>query len=139
MINLFDYVTAHRSNDILEWSKGLQKPDRARLEQKLARLRQISFELAKDTKLLAGPVLDSIWKLRVHASVMLRPHLCKGPIDNHAEYTLLIGAIEVGDRLPPDTAKKALLRQQEIEFDPARRRVAHGENFETLSQSGLTG
>ena len=127
MIDLFDYVTSHHSNDILEWTLRLQKPDRARLEQKLDRLRQISFDLAKDTHLLAGPVFASIWKLRVNASVMLRPHLCKGPVDKSAEYTLLIGSIEVGDRLPEGVEKSALSRQREVEVDPGRRRVPHGK------------
>ena len=71
MLKLFDYVTTHRLNDILDWSSGLQKGDRARLEQKLDRLTQISFELAKETHLLAGPVFASIWKLRVNASVRI--------------------------------------------------------------------
>ena len=88
---------------------------------------EISFELAKETHLLAGPVFASIWKLRVNASVMLRPHLCKGPINKNAEYTLLIGAVETGDRLPHGIEKNALSRQQEIEIDPERRRVPHGK------------
>lgn len=126
MLNLFDYVTENGRNDIEEWAGKLQKPDRARLEQKLLRLRQISFDLAKETHLLAGPVYASIWKLRVNASVMLRPHLCKGPIDKHSEYTLLIGAIEVGDSLPHDVEKKALSRESEVVLDPERRRISHG-------------
>src|SRR5216683_1983369 len=100
MLSLYDFVTEQGRNDITDWIVRLQKHDRARLEQKLTRLTQISFDLAKDTHLLAGPVYESIWKLRVNASVMLRPHLCKGPIDKHREYTLLVGAIEAGDRLP---------------------------------------
>ena len=126
MLNLFDYVTDRGRNDILEWTARLQKPDRAKLEQKLARLVQISHDLAKNTHLLAGPVHESIWKLRVNASIMLRPHLCKGPVDNHAEYTLLIGAVEVGDRLPKDIGKEAMVRRGRVEANPSRCRVAHG-------------
>jgi hypothetical protein len=125
MLNLYDFVTEHGQNDIAEWITQLQKPDRARLEQKLTRLVQISFNLAQNTHLLAGPVYHSIWKLRVNASVMLRPHLCKGPIAKDAEYTLLVGAIEVGDRLPEGIQKKALQRQEEVEANPGARRTVH--------------
>jgi hypothetical protein len=127
MLSLFDFVTEKGQNDILDWTATLQKPDRARLEQKLLRLTQISHELARATHLLAGPVRESIWKLRVNASVMLRPHLCRGPVNNHAEYTLLLGAIEKGDRLPEETEERALRRRSEILSSPAKRRVQHGQ------------
>jgi hypothetical protein len=126
MLSLYDFVTEHGRNDIAEWIDQLQKPDRARLEQKLTRLVQISFELAKETHLLAGPVYRGIWKLRVNASVMLRPHLCKGPINKDHEYTLLVGAIESGDHLPDHIEKTAFRRQGEVEADPLTRRISHG-------------
>jgi hypothetical protein len=55
-------------------------------------------------KLLAGPIKKTrhIYKLVIHADVMLRPMLCKGPFDMETEFTLLLGAVEVQWVLAPD-------------------------------------
>jgi hypothetical protein len=54
-------------------------------------------------KLLAGPIKKTghIYKLIIHADVMLRPMLCKGPFDVEAEFTLLVGAKEIQGELIP--------------------------------------
>lgn len=122
---LFDYVNDRGKNEILEWSSGLQTRDRAKLEQKLRRLTQVTVDLARQTHLLAGPLVGSIYKLRVNATVMLRPHLCTGPVDKRHEYTLLVGAVESGDRLPEGIETTALDREKLVALNPTRHRVAH--------------
>ena len=62
-------------------------------------------------KLLAGPVkskrkkklVSHIYKLIIHGDRMLRPLLCKGPINMATEFTFLLGAIEAGGVLDTDT------------------------------------
>ena len=63
---------------ILRWveDEKLTVRDRASLNQKLDRLSQIPFALAIGTRLLAGPICKHIYKLVIHADVMLRPMLC---------------------------------------------------------------
>lgn len=78
-----------------------------RLNQKLDRLAQIDFELAIQTKFLAGPVYKSIYKLVIKADVQLRPMLCRGPVDVEREYTLVLGAVETGGKLPSGAKEKA--------------------------------
>jgi len=53
---------------------------------------------------------------------MLRPMLCKGPIEMESEYTMLIGAIEVNFKLDVD-AEDAEIRRAEIIENPNRRRI----------------
>lgn len=65
-------------------------------------------------------------KLRVKGNVQLRPMLCEGPVDVKSEFTLLLGAIEVGGKLQPRGAD-ALANdiKQAIKADPANRRKEH--------------
>jgi hypothetical protein len=69
-LRLWDFLSARGENVILQWVKDarLQTRDRAALNQKLARLRQMDFDLAIGTKLLAGPVQKQrhIYKLVIH-------------------------------------------------------------------------
>jgi len=124
MMTLFDFIERDR-NRILEWAASLTKPDQARLQQKLDRLAQISFDLANGSHLLAGPVAGHIYKLRVNASVMLRPLLCKGPARKEEEYTLLVGAIEKGNRLPSQALETAHTRLELVEAAPSEFRRKH--------------
>src|SRR5919109_407392 len=110
-LTLWDFLSARGENVILRWVKDarLTPRDRAALNQKLDRLRQMDFDLAIGTKLLAGPIEKQrhIYKLVIHGDVMLRPLLSRGPIDPEAEYTLLLGAIERGGKLPKDAPQQA--------------------------------
>src|SRR5437016_510013 len=87
-VRLWDFLSARGENVILRWVRDdrLTKRDRAVLNQKLDRLTQIDFGLATGTKLLAGPIYKHVYKLVIHADVMLRPLLCRGPINNESEY-----------------------------------------------------
>lgn len=81
----------------------------------------MDFELARNTKLLAGPIHAHIYKLVIHGDVMLRPMLCRGPIDNETEYTLLLGATERGAKLPPGSEEQAEQNRETIINDHDRR------------------
>jgi hypothetical protein len=124
-LTLWDFLSARGENVILRWVKDarLTTRDRAALNQKLDRLRQMDFDLAIGTKLLAGPIEKQrhIYKLVIHGDVMLRPLLCRGPIDPQTEYTLLLGAIERGGRLPRDAPQQADDNRLSVLDDPSRR------------------
>jgi hypothetical protein len=126
LYELWDFLTERHENVILKWvsNERLTVRDRAALNQKFDRLAQVDFDLAIQTKLLAGPIYKHIYKLIIHGDVMLRPMLCRGPIDNEREYTLLLGAIEKNWKLPPGSKEKAEQNRQTIIGDP-KKRCAH--------------
>jgi hypothetical protein len=76
-------------------------------------------------KLLAGPIKKTghIYKLIIHADVMLRPMLCKGPFEMDAEFTLLIGAKEIQGKLIP--GPECAVRNRAILLADRRRRIPH--------------
>lgn len=123
MYDLWDFITIRGENAILEWVKDerLTKRDRAILNQKIRRLAQIDFKLAIEGKLLAGPVYEHVYKMVIHGNVMLRPLLCRGPINNEHEYTFLLGAIEKGWKLPLGAVEKAEQHREIIAGDSSRR------------------
>lgn len=116
---LFDY-TKNNKNDIKEWTLGLQKIQRAKLNAKLDMLELHGSELFPHV--LTDTPTSGIQKLRVKGNVHLRPMLCKGPVNNEKEFTLLIGATEIGSCFVPDKAdEKANERKQIIIKNPTRR------------------
>jgi len=121
---LYDYVDAFGRNSFKEWTKTLQKDELAKLNQKLDMLRR---EPELPPQLLAGPLEGKpIYKLRINGRVALRPMLCKGPISNNSEFTLLMGAAE-RDRvlIPEDAIDQAADRRTEVIANPKRRRTPH--------------
>jgi hypothetical protein len=121
--SLWDFLLERGDNAILEWVKDerLTARSRAMLNQKFDRLCQMDFQLAVGTKLLAGPIHKHVYKLVIHSDVMLRPMLCKGPINVDAEYTLLLGAVEKGGKLPAGSKERAEGNRETILKDPTRR------------------
>ena len=122
--NLYDYVDGRGVNEFKEWTKTLQKNDLARLNQKLDMLKR---EPDLPPQLLAGP-LDGrpIYKLRINGRVALRPMLCRGPINNESEFTLLLGAVEQDRELVPlDAVDRAASRRREVITNPKKRRTKH--------------
>lgn len=120
---LYDFITDRGRNAILEWVRRerLSSRDRAMLNQKRRRLAQIDYDLAIDTKLLAGPIYKKIYKLVIHGDVMLRPLLCRGPVNNDQEYTFLIGATERDWKLPTGSREQADQRRTIVLRNPLRR------------------
>jgi hypothetical protein len=122
---IFEFLDPRRRGIIELWIEEarIQTKARARLNAKLDMLEQHGPDLS--TGLLAGPIDGHIYKLRVHGDgVQLRPLLCRGPIHNEGEFTLLLGATERGGRLvPADAPKRAETHRQAILADPGRRRL----------------
>ena len=99
--SLYDYIDEGGENVILSWRSRLTARSKAQFDSKLHML-EISGPNS-GPKLLAGPIKKTghIYKLIIHADVMLRPMLCKGPFEMNTEFTLLIGAKEVQGVLIP--------------------------------------
>jgi hypothetical protein len=117
---IYDYVDARAVNDFERWSRGLEKTDRARLSQKVRMLEKVGPDLPPE--LLAGPIVDHVYKMRINGQVALRPLLCKGPLNNDKEFTFLKGAVERDRKWEPrDAPQIAVARRREILVDPTRR------------------
>lgn len=117
---LYDYVNRQGINEIAEWTLSLQKLQRKKLKAKLNMVMQAGTDLPP--QLLAGTGTPHIYKLKVQGNPKLRPLLCKGPIDNNIEFTLLIGAKEIQFGYEPaDALMKAMNNREEIIKEPSRR------------------
>ena len=75
--------------------------------------------------ILAGTDTPGILKLKVKGKVQLRPMLCKGPINNDKEFTLLIGATERDFCLVPDKADEKADDRKKIIIMNSNRRCNH--------------
>lgn len=125
---LWDYVDEVGVNTIKKWAQGLEA-DRAKFENKLNMLRTAGGNLPP--KLLSHTSSPRILKLRFFglARIQWRPMLCKGPIDNDSEFTLLLGAHEKGSKLdPPNADHEAEKLRQKVIANPTARRRPHERN-----------
>lgn len=119
---IFDAITESGLSNLVVWiaKEKITKRDLGQLNQKIDMLEQHGPDLPP--KLLAGPIkskrnkklVSHVYKLIIHGDRMLRPMLCKGPIDPPAEFTMLLGAIEVGGVLDTDSADAEAVRQKII-------------------------
>ena len=119
-----DAVDGDRVSRLVVWlrKEKITKRDIGQLNQKIDMLEKNGPDLPP--KLLAGPIkskrnkklVSHIYKLIIHGDRMLRPMLCKGPvaIAMDSEYTMLLGAIEVGGVLDTDSEDAEHLRSQII-------------------------
>ena len=115
---LFDAIDSNKVSNIVTWivREKLGRREVGALNQKLDMLEQNGTELAP--KLLAGPIkskknpkmVSHVYKLKIQAGRMLRPMLCKGPVNVELEFTMLLGAIEKGDVLDTDAKDAELIR-----------------------------
>lgn len=121
---LYEFLDPRGHGVIEVWvqEERLQKKAIAQLNSKLDLLGQSGPDLPP--KLLAGPIAQHLYKLRVKAPKMqLRPLLCRGPLAPDAEFTLLLGAIERNNKLPEHALTQAAANRQTIIRTPARRRL----------------
>ena len=119
---LYDFLEVNGRNSIKAWTEGLQKRDRARLNQKLDMLEQHGAGLPPG--LLSNTGAPHIKKLRITGRKVptLRPMLCQGPINNNEEFTLLQGAVEQDRELvPADALKRAKENRKAVVNNPSRR------------------
>ena len=121
--SLYDFVDDADKSVIASWRDGLTVRSKAQLDHKLHMLEISGSNLPP--KLLAGPIKKTghIYKLIIHADVMLRPMLCKGPFEMDTEFTLLIGAKEIQGKLIP--GPETALANRAILLTNRRRRKAH--------------
>jgi hypothetical protein len=127
--NIFDAVDKNSASNIVVWisREKITRRDIGQLNQKIDMLERHGPELPP--KLLAGPIkskrnkklVSHIYKLIIHGDRMLRPMLCKGPIDVPSEFTMLLGAIEVGGVLDTDSADAETIRLFIIENHELRK------------------
>jgi len=119
---LYDYIDYRGVNQFENWTKGLDKGYRGRLNRKLKALEDNEPDLLPG--LISGPITGHahIYKIKLGGRLALRPLLCKGPINNKSELTLLMGAVEKGFRWEPRNAPETAERlRQEIIDNPQRR------------------
>lgn len=116
--------TDNRERGVVEvWldAERIQKKARTKLNVRVDLLRQLGPDAPN---LLAGPIYEHVYKMKISShGVQLRPMLCKGPINNETEYTLLLGATERGGRFQPhDAPERAEENRETILLDSRRRR-----------------
>jgi len=121
--SLFDYIDKNGNNDIKAWTLELEKSQRAKLNAKLDMLERLGPELFPHV--LTDTRTPGIQKLRIKGNVQLRPMLCKGPINNENEFTLLIGATERDSRLVPEKADEKANDRKKIIIENPNRRCLH--------------
>lgn len=121
---LWDFITERGRSILAEWVKDdrLSSRDKAILNGRIDKLAKIDFDQAIGTKLLNGPIYKHVYKMKLKGDVMLRPMLCRGPVDIEAEYTFLLGAVEIGGKLPKGSKEKAEQNRGTILDDHSRRR-----------------
>ena len=115
---VWEFLRDGKHRVIREWLEDgkFSAKDRAKLDFCLERLRTLDFALVSN-KLLAGPLRGGtkLYKLRVRCQDKeLRPFLCRGPVGDPLDYTLLQGAIEAGEhRFNPTNAEERALQNRE--------------------------
>lgn len=104
---IWEFLVNGQHHVIRKWldDEDISARDRAKLDFSLNRLRTLDFALVSN-KLMAGPLKGSkVYKLRLRCENReLRPMLCRGPVESPLDYTLLHGALEIGNSLRPSDA-----------------------------------
>ena len=120
---LFDFLDSRGLSVFAEWAKDVDKKMRARVNQKLDLLERHGPDLPPG--LLAGTKFKHVDKLRIFGpGVTWRVLICKGPIVNDHEFTILFIAQEKDRKLiPEDADRRADDNRKEIISDPERRRI----------------
>jgi hypothetical protein len=121
---LWDYRDAKGRNTVADWMRDQQKRQRAQVNLKLDMLQKYGDDVGSNVLLRMSA---NVYKLKGKTKgVQLRPMLCKGPIDEGAEFTILIGAKEEDwELVPADVVDRAEERRLEIIANPDERRVPH--------------
>lgn len=121
---LYDYRDHRGRNAIREWMEGEQRRQRGQVNLKLDMLQKYGDDVGSNVLLRMSA---TIYKLKGKTKgVQLRPMLCKGPIDENIEFTILIGAREENWQLqPPDVVERAEGLRLEVIANPKERRLPH--------------
>src|SRR4051812_44038266 len=104
MRKLYEWIGASGDGVVLAWP--LQTAQYGKLDSKLALLRRAEVSLSGKVNLPPGLIgglgingYTSIYELKIHGNVALRPMLCIGPIDRDSEWTILARAVERDGKL----------------------------------------
>lgn len=117
---LYEFVNARDSGVITAWIAAQQVAARAKLRAKIKALQQYGGGLPKT--ILSDTDEPHIKKLRPRGRTNLRLMLCKGPINNSTEFTLLHGVYEKDNHMPEGSIALAEQRRQQVINSPATRR-----------------
>jgi hypothetical protein len=121
---LYDYVDARGKNKFKEWCESLTKVERIKLNERLDKL-ELHGPVMRP-HVLAGTGIGGLEKLRVQGNTKLRPLLTEGPLNVGDEFTLLLGAREIGSKWVPTTARAdAEANKQAVINQGAARRKDH--------------
>lgn len=97
-------------NEILEWTLGLPQKAQAKIDMVILALRGMAVWPAQ---YVSDCGIEDIWKLRINSGgVQYRPLGFYGP--QRRTFTLVIGAIEKGGRLPRGIAQSAIERKTRV-------------------------
>jgi hypothetical protein len=118
---LFDFVDTRGRSIVKEWAKNQDDAMKARVNQRLDILERHGPSFGAG--ILAGTRHKHIDKLKVYGKgVTWRIMICKGPISNEFEFTILYIAQEKDRKLiPKDADKRADQNRTEIIANPERR------------------
>jgi hypothetical protein len=135
---VFEYQRENGRGCITDWLRGFSAGPRARFH---VRLDQIELhgvgESVEETKMICPHIADGFYKVKVKSVPVLRPFLCRGPVEMSSEVTFLIGAIEEDDQLYPPRAEIldcCRIRRSEVVAD-ATRRQPYDRNFYVRKES----
>lgn len=121
---LYDYVDPPSRNKFKEWCESLTKVERIKLNERLDKL-ALHGPVMRPV-VLAGTGVGGLEKLRIQGNTKLRPLLTEGPLNVGEEFTLLLGAREIGSKWVPATAKaEAQANKQAVINQGAARRKDH--------------
>jgi hypothetical protein len=136
---IYEFLDERGQRVLAVWFRRerIQKKARILFDQKVDLLVKCGPDLPPE--LLAGPVDGHIYKLKVRAhGVQLRPHLCKGPLNNETEYTFLYGAIERNNELEPRDVAERAERNRRVILEDQRRRLPY-ERFVPAAKGRFSG
>jgi hypothetical protein len=121
---LFDYRDHKGRNDIKSWMLEQEKRQRGQVNLKLDMLRKYGNDVGSNVLLRMSA---KVFKLKGKTKgVQLRPMLCRGPLDDDGEFTILIGAKEIDWKVvPSDAVARAEERREEVIENPEERRQKH--------------
>lgn len=111
----FDYVTAGGKNVFADWLDDQPFEAQEDIEQTIRYLEVTERFGRKVVKKLSGKNAKGILEIRVKSNnVQYRPLICFGP-DRH-QITLLLGAIEKGDKfVPKDAVNRAARNKSDLD------------------------
>lgn len=139
MRKLYERIDSSGDGVVSDWA--LETRQSAKLESKLPLLCRAEVDPSGKVNLppglIGGPGIDgysSIYELKIHGNVALRPMLCLGPINRALEWTILARAIERDRSLKPsDAAAIAEARRQDIIKHPDNRRLLWEEEDDAIN------